>query len=115
MNSCSCGPTFPPGWDLEIAALFLHALLVVSAVLMLLTWSVRLPEWLFPLKGRWLRYFLTGVLVAVMGFAWVQLSFGVGLVSWPLAGDWWPESHLQTPFDGGPITIALLAPLVPGL
>lgn len=41
-----------------------YAMFLFAAVALAVVWRRPLPEWCFPLKSRWLRYFLTGVVSA---------------------------------------------------
>ena len=52
----------------------LLALYVVGSIALLLSWRrLPLPEWLFPMRGRWLR----------------RLLAGTGLIALLAAGPWW--------------------------
>ena len=60
----------------------LVALILGGLVLAIVVWRARLPEWLFPLKGRWLRGVLTG-LILVSTVAGCLTLLASGFVYWP--------------------------------
>lgn len=79
--------------DLPATARSVGALVLMTAVLCFLClralWRARLPEGLFPVRGRWLRYFLStfcaaGVLAGLSGvFRWGSVPTDLGqLLPW---------------------------------
>jgi hypothetical protein len=61
----------------------LDALVLAGLVLAIVVCRARLPEWLFPLKGRWLRGLLTGLVLVCTAVTCLTLLTS-GFVYWPL-------------------------------
>ena len=55
------------------------ALILAAAFVVALVWRLKLPASMFPLKGKWLRWFLTGACV-VAAVATCGALFHVGYV-----------------------------------
>jgi len=81
-----CFPPLIPGPLVSPDLIVLAAVVLCVAIR-----RTRLPEWLVPVRGRWLRAALTGVTVAAACFAvavllngaWVPMGGGVnGLLPW---------------------------------
>ena len=51
-----------------------------GAALLLFVWEARWAEWAFPVRGRWIRHFLSGLVVAgAVGFTLVGTALALRL------------------------------------
>lgn len=50
-----------------------YAVFLAAALVLAVVWRRRLPEWAFPVRGRWLRYLLTGIVSAAVATTYLFL------------------------------------------
>ena len=56
-------PPLPPSVPLASPGAAVYLPMLLTALVVRRIWRSSLPEWFFPLRGKWLRFFLSGLLL----------------------------------------------------